>query len=64
MRNLVLYLSSSKQAALKALAITMLLSLLIFTLALAASGDLDPTFSGDGKLTTGFLGDLFEAFTI
>lgn len=60
MRNLVLYLSSSKQAALKALAITMLLSLLIFTLALAASGDLDPTFSGDGKLTTGFLGDLFE----
>ena len=42
----------------KALALTMLLSLLMFTLVLAASGDLDPTFSANGKLTTNFGGTM------
>lgn len=34
--------------------LTTVLSLLGFTIGLAASGDLDTTFSGDGKVTTGF----------
>lgn len=58
MRNLMLFILSSKKVALKALTLTMLLSLLVFTFVLAAAGDLDPTFSGNGKLTTNFGGTL------
>lgn len=61
MHRLKSFLPSSKQAALKVLALTLVLSLLTFTIALAASGDLDPTFSGDGKVTTDFLGVLDES---
>jgi len=58
MRKLQSVLPSSKQAAMKALALTMVLSLLVFSLALAASGDLDSTFSANGKLTTNFGGTM------
>ena len=58
MRSFMNSLISSKQVSLKALILTVLISLLVFSLALAASGDLDPTFSGDGKLTTNFGGTL------
>jgi uncharacterized delta-60 repeat protein len=44
----------------KASLLAMLFSLLGFTIALAASGDLDTTFSGDGKQTTDFAGGLSE----
>jgi uncharacterized delta-60 repeat protein len=40
----------------KAILLTAALSLLAFSVALAASGDLDTTFSGDGRLTTDFSG--------
>jgi len=40
----------------KAVLLSMVLSLLAFTIALAASGDLDTTFDGDGRVTTGFPG--------
>lgn len=36
--------------------LTSIISLLTFTMVLAASGDLDPTFSGDGRVTTNFSG--------
>jgi uncharacterized delta-60 repeat protein len=45
-----------KRLTWKAGLLTMLLSLLGFTIALAASGDLDATFSGDGRQTTDFSG--------
>ena len=38
----------------KAVLLSMVLSLLAFTIALAASGDLDTSFSGDGRVTTNF----------
>ena len=41
-----------KHAAWKTLLLVMASSVLTFTIALAASGDLDTTFSGDGKVTT------------
>ena len=40
----------------KASLLATVVSLLAFTVALAASGDLDTTFSGDGKVTVDFLG--------
>ena len=40
----------------KVVLISMLSGLLGFTIALAASGDLDTTFSGDGKVTIDFGG--------
>jgi len=43
---------SLKKAGFRAILLTMLLSLVLPTVALAAAGALDPTFSGDGKLTT------------
>jgi uncharacterized delta-60 repeat protein len=49
-------LSLLKRATWKIGILTMLLSLLGFTIALAASGDLDVTFSGDGKQFTDFAG--------
>jgi hypothetical protein len=43
--------------------LTLLFSLMVFSVALAASGDLDTTFSGDGKVTrisVLFRGDLIR----
>jgi uncharacterized delta-60 repeat protein len=48
---------SLKRLIWKVLGGTLLLSLLIYTIALAAAGDLDTTFSGDGKLTTDISGN-------
>lgn len=45
-----------KRATWKAILLTMLFSLVGVTIALAASGDLDTTFSGDGKQTTDIAG--------
>jgi uncharacterized delta-60 repeat protein len=47
---------SLKRVAWKALLVSMALSLLLFNVALAASGDLDTTFGGDGKVTTDISG--------
>jgi uncharacterized delta-60 repeat protein len=47
-----------KRTTWKALLLTLLISLLTYTVALAASGGLDNTFSGDGKLTTNIGGKL------
>ena len=47
---------SLKRLIWKVLGGALLLSLLIYTIALAAAGDLDTTFSGDGKLTTDISG--------
>lgn len=49
--------ASFRRAARKAWLITIALSLLTFTVALAASGDLDITFHGDGKVTTDISGE-------
>src|SRR5688500_12373586 len=43
-----------KTLSYKAALLSMVLGLLGFSIALAASGDLDTTFSGDGLLTTNF----------
>src|SRR5215216_947068 len=43
-----------KRLMLNAWLLTTLISLLTFTIALAASGGLDTTFSGDGRKTTDF----------
>jgi len=51
-----------KHAAWKTLLLVMALSLLTFTIALAASGDLDTTFSGDGKVRTNIGGALVNDF--
>jgi len=45
-----------KHAAWRAWLVGMVLSLGLFNNALAAAGDLDTTFSGDGKVTTNFPG--------
>jgi len=58
MFNLKSHFYSIKSAGWKTLLLVMALSLLTFTIALAASGDLDPTFSGDGKVTTNIGGAL------
>jgi len=58
MFNLKSHLYSYKHAAWKTLLLVMALSLLSFTIALAASGDLDTTFSGDGKVRTNIGGVL------
>jgi uncharacterized delta-60 repeat protein len=52
---------SLKCAAWKAWIVAMALSLLLFSVALAASGDLDTTFSGDGKVTTDISGGQYDA---
>jgi len=52
MFNLKAHFYSIKNAGWKTLLLVMAFSLLTFTIALAAAGDLDITFSGDGKLTT------------
>lgn len=44
--------TSFKRFTWKASMLTTLISLLVFTIALAASGDLDTTFSGDGLVTS------------
>ena len=49
--------NSLKRFTWKVLGGALLLSLLIYTIALAAAGDLDTTFSGDGKLTTDISGN-------
>jgi len=53
---------SIKHAAWKTLLLVMALSLLTFTIALAASGDLDTTFSRDGKVTTNVGGVLVNDY--
>ena len=58
MFNLKSYFYSIKNAGLKTLLLVMASSVLTFTIALAASGDLDPTFGGDGKVTTNIGGAL------
>jgi uncharacterized delta-60 repeat protein len=45
-----------KRLAWKASLLAMVVSMLAYTIALAASGDLDTTFSGDGKVTTDIRG--------
>jgi uncharacterized delta-60 repeat protein len=52
---------SLKHVAWKAWLVSVVLSLLLFNVALAASGDLDPTFSGDGKVTTDISGGKYDA---
>ena len=52
MINIKSFSHTFKHIGWKTLLLVMALSLLFYTIALAASGDLDPTFSGDGKLTT------------
>ena len=47
---------SLKRVAWRGSLLTMVISLLAFTIALAASGDLDTTFSGDGLVATDFFG--------
>lgn len=47
-------LAQIRRVTWKAVAIAAIISLFGFNLGLAASGDLDATFSGDGKVTTGF----------
>jgi uncharacterized delta-60 repeat protein len=56
--NLKSHLYSFKNSAWNTLLLVMALSLLTFTIALAATGDLDTTFSGDGKVTTNIGGVL------
>jgi len=60
--NLKSYLYSLKHSAWKTLLLVLALSLLTYTIALAASGDLDPTFSGDGKVTTNVGGVLVNDY--
>lgn len=52
--------SQFKRTAWKATSLAMMLSLVGFTMALAAAGDLDTTFSGDGKQTTDFAGQWLD----
>ena len=47
-------LALTKHSLWRGCSIALILSLLCFGVALAASGSLDPTFSGDGKQTTDF----------
>lgn len=46
------HLLNFKHIGWKTLLLSMTLILLTYTIALAASGDLDTTFGGDGKVTT------------
>jgi uncharacterized delta-60 repeat protein len=50
--------SSIRTTIWKALLVTLALSLVTYTVALAAAGDLDTSFSGDGKVTTNIGGAL------
>jgi len=52
MRVIGLFLRTLKKAGGRAMLVTMLLALVLPTVALAAAGALDTTFSGDGKLVT------------
>src|SRR5688572_8050656 len=47
-----------KQLIGKASLLTLVVSMLAFTIALAAPGDLDTTFSGDGKVITDISGGM------
>jgi uncharacterized delta-60 repeat protein len=61
------FLSISKLVIWKAMPVVIVLSLLTYTVALAAAGDLDLTFSGDGKVVTnsgGSFNDAVRAMTV
>jgi len=52
------YSNTLKRIGWKTLLLALALNILTYTIAFAASGDLDPTFSGDGKVTTNIGGAL------
>lgn len=58
MINIKSYSNTFKHIDWKTLLLVMVLSVLTFTIALAAAGDLDTTFSGDGKVRTNIGGAL------
>jgi len=56
------YSNTLKRIGWKTLLLALALSILTFTIALAAAGDLDPTFSGDGKVRTNIGGVLVNDY--
>jgi uncharacterized delta-60 repeat protein len=62
MFNLKSHFYSIKHIGWRTLLLVMALSLLTYSIALAAAGDLDTTFSGDGKVTTNIGGALVNDY--